>query len=168
MTPQQQKDNGVTAGRGVPLTLMRLISWRTFANALGDIYVGDVPRRKQRVSRGLGRFIEDLRGDRPAPAMAEVAGLVSSRWYQVEQGQVPPAQTLYEMAKALGATAAQTEEMFRLAQYDEMFDQLSRIGASRTPGVPSTAELGISADPTLSPEAKAKALDYLRMLRETS
>jgi hypothetical protein len=69
------------------------------------------------------------------------------------------------MARALGATASQLEELFERSDYDAMFSHLAHVGRSSVPGIPSTAELGITADPTLTQEAKTKALDYLRMLR---
>lgn len=163
----EENDTVVTPGRSVTATLISWISWRTFATALAENYFGAAMARRGRKSAELGQYIRELRGERYQKALAEQARIAHSRWRQVEAGDVPPANTLWEMARALGATATQIERLFELAQYEEMFEHMTRVGASRAPGVPSTAELGISADPTLTPEGKAKALDYLRMLRQT-
>lgn len=167
MRPDQPKNTAVTPGQDITAALISWVSWLSIVKVLPAPYSDAVPRDRPS-SKRLGRYIRELRGDRPAPALADVAGIVSSRWYQVENdGDVPPAQTLWEMGRALGATASQLEEMFKLAAYEGLFDHLTRIGSSRTPSVPGTAELGISADPVLSPEAKAELLKYLQRIRAT-
>jgi transcriptional regulator with XRE-family HTH domain len=123
--------------------------------------------RTARTSKRLGSYIRRLRGDRTAKEMAEAVGLAHSRWRQVEGGEIPPADTLWEIAVALGATASDLERLFELADLSDMFSDLTRIGTSRRPDALSTAEAGVRADSTLTRTSKAKALDYLTMLRAT-
>lgn len=108
-----------------------------------------------------GELIKELRGEGEVTRLADRAGISEARWRQIELHGGGPAQTVYRMAVAVGAGPAQIESALRLAGFGDVYDGIAGIGSRRRPGIPESAELGVSGDPSLTPEAREKILDYI-------
>lgn len=116
--------------------------------------------------RHHGEVIAALRGDGEVARLASRAGISEGRWRQIEKFGGGPAQTIYRMVVAVGGGASDVERAFKLAGFADVYDGLVGAGARRRPGLPGTAELGVSSDLTLSPEDRERALDYIAQLRK--
>lgn len=111
--------------------------------------------------RSLGEVITSLRGERSILQLAKRADMSDSRWGQIERGSKTSPKTIWKIAQALDARPDEIRELFVAAGFEELYDVLTRIGASRRPDIPSSAESGILADPTLLHEDKRAALEFL-------
>lgn len=113
------------------------------------------------VPDSLPQVIQRIRSGRAILPLARAADLSDSRWHQIEDGSVPPAETLWRMADALDATAEQRGELFRAAGYEDLYNGLTRIGSRGRPDIPTSARAGVLADPTLSREDKERILEFI-------
>ena len=127
----------------------------------------------------LGAYLTYLRtrADLSKREAARRAGIGSSafwgeveRGYQIAGGQkrktAPSPQKLLQMARAVNARPSETQRLFELAGYAELYTGIIQHGLHLRPDVPPSAEAGVTNDFSLTHDEREMLMGMLRTIRQ--